>query len=464
MKLERKKFIQSLAIAIPGMVILPSFLQSCSKDDLADISWNGKVVIIGAGAAGIYAASLLLQHAPNATIEIIEASDTYGGRIKELKGFADFDIEIGAEEIHGKRSKWHDIVSSTNASLFTGGRNEVDFVMLGTNLVDEDSAMSKDAYVKAEDAIGSVINYSGAEINCEAYAISKGVDAEGLPYFNALIGNEYGANASKLSALGISAEEHLWTSGDTNYNVANRSYYSILSEKFSDAISHIRYHTQIKSIDYSQEIITLTDQLGNIYSADKVIVTVPLSILKAEDINFVPDLPAAKKDAISKIGMGNGMKIILKFNTRFWDANTGSIYGNGPVPEYWYVAKGRGNDHVLTAFIMGEKAAYLSSEGDNAINIVLADLDNMYGAGVATSSILDSHIEDWTKNPFIKGSYSFATEGGIINLRTELAASVNKKIYFAGEATHTEGHNSTVHGAIETGEKAISEIISEFVS
>ena len=463
MNVERKKFIKTLAIAIPGMVLIPSFLQSCQKDDLPSVSWKGKIVIIGAGAAGIYAASLLRQYAPNATIQILEASNTFGGRIKALEGFADFNIELGAEEIHGKKSKWYDIVSSTNANLFMASRSETDFVMLDNRLESEDSAKSIDAYVKADDAAGTVVRYSGGEVSCEAYALSQGVGSIGLPYFNALTGNEYGTSASLLSAPGVSAEDNLWTSGTANYNVSNRSYHSILEEKFSEALSLVTYNTQIKNIDYSQSDILLTDQSGNTFTADKVIVCVPLTILKANDITFSPILPTSKQEAIDKIGMGAGMKIILKFSTRFWDENAGSIYGNGPVPEYWYTSKGRGNDHVLTAFVMGDKASALSTEGNNAVNIVLADLDNMYGAGIASGSIVDSHIEDWLKNPFIKGAYSFASEAGIIDLRTQLAQSINKQVYFAGEATHTKGHVATVHGAMETGEFVVSEILNEFV-
>jgi monoamine oxidase len=460
--LQRRKFIKSLAIAIPGMILLPEFLQSCHKStDLKQSDWKGKIIIIGAGAAGIYAAHLLLQSLPNATIQLLEANDTYGGRIKPLKGFTDFDVELGAEEVHGAKSKWHDIVASTNANLFTSPASELDFIMLGSSLKDEDVAASNADFTLAQSAVNSVVKYSGTDIDCEAYAISKSVGADGMPYFNALTGNEYGTSANRLSAVGIAKEDDLWTSGDTNYNVSNRTYYSILEEKLGDAIQLARYNTQIKSIDYTNDSILLTDQTGLTYTADKVVVTVPLTVLKAADITFNPVLSDSKKNAIQKIGMGAGMKVILKFSNRFWNVNTGSIYGKGIVPEYWYVAKGRGSEHVLTAFIMGEKAEYLSSQGAGAIALILADLDLMYGAGKASGSIINSHIEDWSKNEFIKGAYSFAAEADGIALRTALAETISKKIYFAGEATHMQGHNSTVHGAIETGERVAKNIIDD---
>jgi monoamine oxidase len=65
---------------------------------------------------------------------------------------------------------------------------------------------------------------------------------------------------------------------------------------------------------------------------------------------------------------------------------------------------------------------------------------------------------DWLKEPHINGAYSYTTpnsETAFINL----AASINSKVFFAGEATHYAGHHASVHGAIETGKRAAKEII-----
>lgn len=459
--IQRRKFLKQLGIALPGTILIPSILSSCKKEiDFPTTDWAGKIIIIGAGASGIYSAYILKKYAKNATIEIHEASNTYGGRIKELDGFADFKVELGAEEVHGKNSKWYEIVDSTNAT-FTDTKNELDFIMLDSTLKDEDEAKNDNDYNKAVSVANDAASYSGAEINCELFAQNNGVPSRTMHVFNALTGNEYGTSASKLSANGISAEDNLWSSGEQSYNLANRSYYSILNEKYDDIISHIKYNSQIIDINYSNETIVLKNQNGTEFFADKVIVTVPIKILKRGDINFIPTIPSEKTNAMNNIGMDSGMKIIIKFSTRFWDANCGSIKGNGVVPEYWYSSKGRGNDHVLTAFVMGDKAAYLSTEGANAINLVLADLDTMYGSGVASGSMISHHICDWSKEPFIGGSYSYAMNKDIIAHRTTLSKNINNKIYFAGEATHIKGHNSTVHGAIETAENVSKEILDE---
>jgi hypothetical protein len=53
-----------------------------------------------------------------------------------------------------------------------------------------------------------------------------------------------------------------------------------------------------------------------------------------------------------------------------------------------------------------KKAEYLSRLGSSTVAVVLNDLDSIYGAGVASGALVDSHIQDWSKEPFIKGSLS----------------------------------------------------------
>ena len=63
-----------------------------------EYSYSGKVIIIGAGASGLAAATILEKN--NIDYQIIEATDRYGGRVKKVEGFSDFPIDVGAEWIH----------------------------------------------------------------------------------------------------------------------------------------------------------------------------------------------------------------------------------------------------------------------------------------------------------------------------------------------------------------------------
>ena len=205
--------------------------------------------------------------------------------------------------------------------------------------------------------------------------------------------------------------------------------------------------------------LTITDQNNNVYPADKVIVTVPISILKSGDIHFIPKLPSEKISAFSKIGMGAGMKVFLKFRKKFFDQN---IYGGAFCATYIDDSIGKlQSDNVLLAFVMGEQAEYLTALGsDSAITAtLLQELDTMYN-GQATASFVSSYIQNWTTNPFVKGAYSYSTIG-MGNAREIAAQPVNKKIYFAGEAMNINGHHQTVHGAVETGYREVINMLND---
>lgn len=444
-------------MALGGLlpVVAPG-LSGCRKYGPLD-EFDGSVTIVGAGAAGLYAGWLLKN--AGASVRILEATDRIGGRIKELTGFSDFPIELGAEEVHGHRSEWYRIVKDSGAEFITA--DDTDRVQIDGGMKDIDDLESDADYKKLMQLIDNIGDYSGGDITVADYLTQQGIASRLLPLANALLGNEYGTSNAILGVKGIAEADRLWSAGNQNDLVKDRSFYSILTQKFASVIGDVQLNTHVFRIDFSGTQVVCTDISGNEYTSDKVLVTVPLGVLKNHVIEFVPQLSASKQDAIAKLGMGPGMKVILKFSQGFWPAQTGSIYGGGLVPEFWATGGGgrSANDNILTAFVHGDNAATLSAMGAGMVPAICAELDAMYGNGVATNTLQDSHVEDWFANPFIQGTYSFP-EVGSGNARQLLASSVDGKLFFAGEATHLEGHFATVHGALETGYRAADEIVN----
>jgi lysine-specific histone demethylase 1B len=117
--MNRRQFLkQSTLLSIGGLLIPSSLLAACRKETLfEDVTYNGKVIIIGAGAAGLYAAYMLKSKGID--FQLLEASSTYGGRLGKLTGFANFPIDTGAQWLHGKNSILGDLIkkSKTNITL-----------------------------------------------------------------------------------------------------------------------------------------------------------------------------------------------------------------------------------------------------------------------------------------------------------------------------------------------------------
>jgi monoamine oxidase len=96
--MNREEFLKMSALMGIGLTLMPSLVTSCSKEEELNVTFNGKVIIIGAGAAGMMAAYTLQQHGID--FQLIEASAVFGGRVAKLEGFADFPIDLGAEWLH----------------------------------------------------------------------------------------------------------------------------------------------------------------------------------------------------------------------------------------------------------------------------------------------------------------------------------------------------------------------------
>jgi monoamine oxidase len=70
----------------------------------------------------------------------------------------------------------------------------------------------------------------------------------------------------------------------------------------------------------------------------------------------------------------------------------------------------------------------------------------------------NAYFHDWHADPFARGAYSYVPVGAL-RAREALAKPVGGTLYFAGEATETNGHSATVHGAIASGKRAARQIL-----
>ena len=115
--MKRRQFLRNSSIASIGSVLLsPLMLSACrEKDLLKNIKYDGKVIIVGAGAAGLYAGYILKSRGID--FSILEACDIYGGRMGKLNGFADYPIDIGAQWMHGSNSIVADLVKAKKTNI-----------------------------------------------------------------------------------------------------------------------------------------------------------------------------------------------------------------------------------------------------------------------------------------------------------------------------------------------------------
>jgi monoamine oxidase len=199
---------------------------------------------------------------------------------------------------------------------------------------------------------------------------------------------------------------------------------------------------------------------AQIFTADYVLITVPLGVLKKNVIQFAPELPANKTLAINGLGMGQVNKFLLHWDKPFWNNDLQYI---GYTPE----EKGKFNYFLnvyrltqkpaLMTFALGNYAVATEAMTDvEVIEAIMGHLRKIYGNMIPTPIGLQR--TRWASNNFSFGAYSFIAAGSSSQAFDELAAPVANKLFFAGEHTHRL-YRGTVHGAYLSGIKAAEAIV-----
>lgn len=365
--MTRAEFVRMCSVLGMGLPLAPAFF-SCNKDS-PGLDFSGNVLIIGAGAGGLSAGYLLQQYGID--FQILEASGSFGGRMKIDPNFADFPIPLGAEWLETRPGIFREIVNDPSVSV------QIETIPDGPDL--------------------KLVNYS---------------------WFNFF-------------------EDFIVPS------IAQR----------------ISYRQVVQSVDYSGDKVLVQTQNGQ-FTADKLIVAVPLRILQERDIEFNPALPAEKQLVIDRAPIWAGFKAFFEFSSHFYgDGQEIVISPPSDGQKIFYdAAYGHSTTrHILGLFTVGKPALeYLPLQDEEIKEQILDELDGLYNFQARPHYI--KHIsQHWNKEPFIKGGYlsDFADWRDV----KMLGEPVGDIIFFAGGA-YTDGEDwVSVHAAAQSAKKSVEHLL-----
>lgn len=422
-------------------------------------------VIVGAGIAGLSTAEQLQQ--AHKRVLLLEASDRAGGRIKTIYSNKKTPLDLGASWIHGiEHNPITHLVPNKDLIINSYSDNEVqsmltDFAMYNpSGKLLEKSIQEK--YIKRIRQIELALLQSNRNQSIEAvykqfiknHQISV-VEQQWLIYMlNNIYTYEYGAD---LNNVGYSMERLYNESEVYGDNALIKPGYEwILKPLLQQA--PIRYNMAVTTIDYTKNIIKVC-AASSCYLARSVVITVPLGVLKAKKIKFVPPLPNDKQKAIQKIAMGNYEKTFLIFNKAFWQKDLQKEW-LGILPRdknnafnifnlYKY-----SKEPILIAFSSGRFAKKMAQQ--DFTKWVMKKMRIIYGDNIPDP--IEVYRTHWASDPNYMGSYSYLPVGSSLKWIRALAKPVNKKIFFAGEATSLTDM-ATTNGAYQTGRRAAAQVL-----
>lgn len=410
-------------------------------------------IVVGAGAAGLMAAAALAEKGNR--VCILEAGPVAGGRIATLKSGFSTIAESGAEFIHPPAPLTLDLLKEAGIEYkpvkgkminVKNGRWEeederddywADFIKK-LNELDTDMTISNFLHE----------HFSAPEYEHLRTAVKN--FAEGFDL----------ADVYNASILSIKDE---WQHDDeTQYRITGGYCRLIdyLCRRCKTAGAVIHFNCVVHTINYEHTLVSVSTNSGESFTAAKIIVAVPLGVLQAGNINFIPQLKEHNA-ALHQLGFGSVIKILLQFKNPFWknyNDNIGFLLTNEGIPTWWTQSPSQGN--VLTGWLGGPQARRKSGNtSDTILKSALLSLSAIFK--IPTSTLYDhlSHhqIDCWQNHPFIKGGYSYNTIYSS-SAKLTLAEPVNGCIFFAGEAFYDGPSQGTVEAALQSGKETAHKI------
>ena len=405
------------------------------------------IAIIGAGAAGLGAAEAL-KRSGLSTI-VLEARDRVGGRAHTVMAAPDIPFDLGCGWLHSAdKNSFVDIAGRLKFEIdktrppwreqsFDKGfplAERTEFIAALDAFYDRAEDAAKQARHSGRDSVANLCLEPGNRWNPMIDAIST--------YVN-------GCELDQVSILDMDAYE------DTEINWRVRRGYGALIAAYG-ASCPLALNCEAKLIDHSGKRIRIETSRGTLTAAG-VIVTVPTNLIAAEAIRFLPALPA-KVEAARGIPLGLADKVMLALDEPEPLPKDGNLRGATMRTEMGTFHLRPFGQPCIEGFFGGRFAQALEDAGPGALAAESIDQIAAFLGNDNRRKLKPLSESRWAHDPFARGSYSHALPGHA-DKRAALAAQVDGRLFFAGEAT-SPNFFSTAHGARDSGERAAREVVA----
>ncbi len=328
---------------------------------------NERVAVIGAGFAGAAAASRLNDYGLEVTV--IEARDRVGGRVdtRALDAWP-VPVELGS----GWAPRDGSAISDRLAALDVSRRS------IAADVRYISSAPAETAFSdRGERAVADAIAWAqqqSRDASLEAALTGSGagdLDSAGDPPTPAdwletelrrSVGVARGASAASLSSWYGAAQN---PAPDAE-RVTGR-YATVVSSALADL--KVWLATAVTAISYSDSGVSIRLVTGESLNVDRVVVTVPLGVLKEQGIAFQPALPFGYRTAVADLGVGVVDTVWVRFDTAFWktDAERWAVVGSDlPITDWLNLEPSTGAP-ILVGTVAGDQASALGQLDDTGV-------------------------------------------------------------------------------------------------
>lgn len=414
-----------------------------------------RVIIVGAGIAGLAAARMLTDR--GVAVVVIEARERIGGRIDTDESLGT-PVERGAAWVHGFNG--NPVATRVrDAGLTTFFSDYDDYqVWLPGGERPEDWEI-EDVFDAFETIVNKAADEADEDADISMFDAIDQLDPGALKdplsgwMLSSEIEDDAGAPLSEISAAHY-GEDSIYEGPDA---LLPEGYAGVLKALAKGL--DIRLGEPVRRITHGGGGVTVETSKGS-HSGAYVISTLPLGVMKAGNVLFDPPLPKAQADAIAAVGFGTVTRVSMRFDACFWPEDVEFLS---------YAARERGRWPTMVSLKPVNDADVLSliATGDYAVKAdgmtkaeleadIATVLSEMFGKAARPATGLVA--SQWSRDPFALGAYSFPAVGAKPADFDCLADPVGERLFLAGEHTGFEFHG-TVHGAYLSGERAARQVL-----
>ena len=402
-----------------------------------------EVAIVGGGAAGIAAGRRLT--AAGIDCLLIEARARLGGRAWTIADASGFALDLGCGWLHSAdRNAWAPIAEAQGRTVdktrppWTRPSLPIRFSL-------EEQEEFRHAMDGLHDRIEAMLAKGGDAPVGEALAPSG--------RWNNLI-NAVGTYISGAEFGHISARDFInYQDSGLNWSVVEGYGATIAA---AGAQLRAALDCPVRKIDRRGAKLKIETAKGTI-AARQAIVTLPTALIAENEQLFAPALPD-KTQAARGLPLGLADKLFIALaDAEEFEPNSRVFGHTDRVATASYQLRPFGRP-MIEAYYGGSNAAALEAGGERAFfDFAVAELTGLFGSGFARR-LQPIAMHRWGADPFARGSYSYALPG-MADCRAALAAPIDGRLFFAGEAC-SPGDFSTAHGGYNTGIAAAEAVIA----
>jgi monoamine oxidase len=481
--MNRRRFLAATAAGV-GLASGSALLGACSGSSARTSSQpggspsnpgraKGRVVVVGAGLAGLTTAYELRQR--NWDVTVLEARDRVGGRVRTVRSFNEHQLgEAGGEFIDTSHTAMRDYVKRFGLVLddlrkgssgldgvvyLDDQRHSYDDVVNGTAKAEinrYEARMSSLAEpLDPSDPVAAGAPLDNRSVSALLDELRLDPTARTVIEQNVL--DEYTVEAAHLSLLfhaqATKLTENLPNSGVEAFRIrgGNDQLPAALKNALGPAVE---LQSPVTNVTADANGVRVT-AAGRSVAADRCVIAVPLPALRT--VTFAPPLPGELSGAVSELQYGVVTKTLIQYGRRFWREEDldGSTLTDLPISTTWESTNRQaGTPGILLAYTAGDRgAAYGALADPERIAEAERDLDRIYPAarplqqGAVTMA--------WANEPYTRGSYTAYAPGQVTRYWRALREPVGR-VHLAGE--HTDAYTGYMEGAVRSGRRVAAEI------